>query len=164
MLAALSRIRDGYLKEGAAVNTEALSKTEREIHETRQKVGYLGDQLHKINVRRLGQGVNIMNLESGPNSPVPGSMRPRSTDLRNEIDGPPTPPPKDAMSTWSDTATLNSQNYAMNASVQTGLHSPSSYSESLVDASLVKPRPNFTKLGTYAQTTALSVYFICLNF
>lgn len=145
-------------------NADVLSKLDSAVHSARRHLEYYEEMLRQVQVRRLGQGVDNMSLGAGggANSPVPGAMRPRSTDLRNEAGGaPPTPPPKDSgASTWSDSATLNSQNYPSSSYTQTGMQSPSSYSVTPADTALVKTRPNFTKLGketwAYGRCTAFS--------
>lgn len=134
-------------------NADVLSKLDSAVHSARRHLEYYEDMLRQVQVRRLGQGVDNMSLGSAGSatSPASGSLRPRSTDLRNEAGPPPTPPPKDSSSTWSDSATLNSQNYPSNTYSQGGLQSPSSYSPA--DTALVKTRPNYTKLGKPAPTS-----------
>nr|AAD22633.1 protein kinase C [Sporothrix schenckii] len=129
-------------------NADVLSKLDSAVHSARRHLEYYEDMLRQVQVRRLGQGVDNMSLGSGgSNSPAPGSLRPRSTDLRNEAGGaPPTPPPKDSASSWGDTSTLNSQNYAASTYSQHGVQSPSNYSDSPADTAVVKTRPNYTKL------------------
>ncbi len=127
----------------------ALEQIDTMLREGRQLLSYYEQSLREVQMRRLGQGVDNMSLgpSGGSTSSGPGSMRPRSADLRNEQAGPPTPPPKDAMSSWSETATMNSYTYSMNSPGPSGSQVPAPYANSPAAASLTKTRPNFTKLG-----------------
>ncbi|OAA66575.1 protein kinase c [Niveomyces insectorum RCEF 264] len=132
-------------------NDAVRSKLDSQMREGRRNLEFFEEKLREFQMRRLGQGVESMTIGSGgssvstagPTAATPGSMRPRSTDLRAEQDGPPPPPPKDSTSSWGDNSTLNS----FSQSGRLGdMQSPSSYSVSPANAPLVKVRPNFTKL------------------
>ncbi|CAK7211513.1 Serine/threonine kinase [Sporothrix curviconia] len=125
-------------------NASVISKLDSAVHASRRNLEYYEEMLRQVQVRRLGQSIDNMSIgTAGSGSSVSGTLRPRSADLRNETGPPPTPPPKDS-SQWSDTATLNSQNYPSSTYMQPGLTSPSSYSPA--ETALVKTRPNYTKL------------------
>ncbi|EPE07001.1 protein kinase c [Ophiostoma piceae UAMH 11346] len=129
-------------------NKDVLSKLESQIIAARRNLQFYTDTLNKVKERRLGQGMENMSLGHHSSASTSSTMRPRSADLRNTQEAPPTPPPKDAGSNWSETSTLHSQNYVGGAGAagaaygSDALQSPT-YGDS---TPAIKVRPNFTKL------------------
>ena len=126
-------------------NKDVLSKLESQIIAARRNLQFYTETLNKVKERRVGQGMENMSL-GHHSSASTSSMRPRSADLRNTQEAPPTPPPKDAGSNWSETSTVHSQNFAGGVGGAYGsdaLQSPT-YGDS---TPAIKVRPNFTKLG-----------------
>ncbi|KAK8090726.1 calcium-independent protein kinase C [Apiospora phragmitis] len=76
-------------------NEDVRSRINSQIRDARRNISFFEDKLRDLQVKRLGQGVDNMSLSSG--STAVGSLRPKSgSDLLNDSEGPPTPPPKDS--------------------------------------------------------------------
>jgi hypothetical protein len=137
--------REKHLMSGAMAmrgqtNNDAVrSKLDTQIREGKRNLEFFEEKLRELQMRRLGQGVDSLSVNSGSTAATAAGRRPRSADLRNNSsEGPPTPPPKDS-GAWSGD-TLASQQYA-----QSGTMPP--FAGPPPDSSIPKARPNFTKLG-----------------
>jgi Hr1 repeat len=74
-------------------NEQVRARIDTQMREGRRNIQYLEERMQELQMRRMGQGINEMNLN--PNSAgAPG--RPHSAGLRDDRDGAPTPPPKDS--------------------------------------------------------------------
>ncbi len=93
----------------------------------------------------MGQGVNDMSISSG----APG--RPQSAGLRNDRDGPPTPPPKDGRGNYIDPATdrggYGNQEYSQIGGHGDMMPPRHPYAPPGPSQGMPKTRPNYTKLG-----------------
>lgn len=74
-------------------NESVRSRLDAQMREGRRNIQYLEDTLHQLQMRKMGQGVDNMGLGAAGSAGGPG--RPVSAGMRNDRDGPPTPPPKD---------------------------------------------------------------------
>jgi Hr1 repeat len=74
-------------------NETVKSRLDAQMREGRRNIQYLEDTLRQLQMRRMNQGMDNMGLGAGDGGP---SGRPQSGGFRNDRDGPPTPPPKDA--------------------------------------------------------------------
>jgi classical protein kinase C len=74
-------------------NETVKSRLDAQMREGRRNIQYLEDTLRQLQMRRMNQGMDNMNLGPGDSG---SSRRPYSGGFRNDRDGPPTPPPKDS--------------------------------------------------------------------
>jgi len=90
------------------------------------------------------------NMSLGPGS-AGGPGRPHSTGLRNDRDGPPTPPPKDSrggyMEVGSDRGGYGSQEYSQIGGHGDMMPPRHPYPPLGPGSGMPKSRPNYTKLG-----------------
>jgi hypothetical protein len=133
------------LMRGQTNNDAVRSKLDTQMREGRRNLEFFEEKLRELQMKRLGQGVDNLSVNSGSTAATgsAAARRPRSADLRNNsAEGPPTPPPKDP-SAWSGD-TLASQQYS-----QQGIMMPGQppFAAPPPDSSIPKARPNFTKLG-----------------
>ncbi len=81
-------------------NETVKSRLDAQMREGRRNIQYLEDTLRQLQMRKMGKGMESMNLQPGDN--VGSGARPYSSGLRNDRDGPPTPPPKDSRGAYLD--------------------------------------------------------------
>lgn len=127
-------------------NETVRARIDTQMREGRRNIQYLEERMQELQMRRMGQGMDNMNL--GPGAAGPG--RPQSTGLRNDRDGPPTPPPKDSRGGYMDAGTDRS-GYGTEYS-QIGGHGDMMpprhpYAPPGPGQSIPRSRPNYTKLG-----------------
>lgn len=126
-------------------NNEAVrSKLDTQMRDGRRNLEFFEEKLRELQMRRMGQGVENMSL--GSSGGGPSTPRPHSADMRNDQDGPPTPPPKDASSWGGDRSSYGSVQYS-----QIGQHGDMMpprhpYAAPAPSTGVPKARPNFTKL------------------
>ena len=120
------------------------------MREGRRNIQYLEERMRELQARKLGQGMENMNLCAGSNNAGPD--RPYSSGLRNDRDGPPTPPPKDGRGGYTE-AGSDRDGYGAKEYSQIDAHgdmmmpSRHPYGPPGPGSGMPKPRPNFTKLG-----------------
>lgn len=133
-------------------NETVKSRLDAQIREGRRNIQYLEDTLHQLQMRKMGQGMENMSLQSGENS-GPGG-RPYSSGLRNDRDGPPTPPPKDSRGAYIEQG-LDRGGYGAQEYSQTGGHGDMMpprhpYAPPAPGSTgMPKSRPHYSKLGRY---------------
>jgi hypothetical protein len=123
-------------------NEQVRSKIDTQIREGRRNIQYLEERLQELQMRRMGQGMNDMNL--GPGS-APG--RPQSAGI------PPTPPPKDSrgyMDAGSVGGGYGSQDYSEIGGHGNMMPPRHPFAAPGPEQSMPKSRPNYTKLGEQA--------------
>src|ERR1700712_186588 len=76
-------------------NEQVRSRIDTQMREGRRNIQYLEERMQELQMRRLGQGVDNMNVGPGGQSGG-GPPRPYGSGVRNDRDGPPAPPPKDS--------------------------------------------------------------------
>ena len=123
-------------------NEQVRSRIDTQIREGRRNIQYLEERMQELQMRRMGQGVDNMNI---------GPSRTQSSGLRNDRDGPPTPPPKDSRGGYMD-AGPDRGGYGTPEYSQVGGHGDMMpprhpYAPPGPDQSMPRTRPNFTKLG-----------------
>lgn len=115
------------------------------MREGRRNIQYLEERMQELQMRRMGQGMDNMNL--GPGS----AGGPQSSGLRNDSDGPPTPPPKDSRGGYtevgSDRGGYGNQEYSQIGGHRDMMPPRHPYAPPGPNAGMPKSRPNFTKLG-----------------
>ncbi|KAE8447716.1 hypothetical protein EG329_010523 [Mollisiaceae sp. DMI_Dod_QoI] len=120
-------------------NEQVRSRIDTQIREGRRNIQYLEERMQELQMRRMGQGVNDMNLGSGG---APG--RPQSAGI------PPTPPPKDSrggyMESGSDHGGYGAGQYS-DLGGHGGMMPPRHpYAPPGPGQGMPKSRPNYTKL------------------
>ena len=122
-------------------NNEAVrSKLDNQMRDGRRNLEFFEEKLRDLQMRRLGQGVENVNLSSG--------SRPRSADYRGDQGGPPPPPPKDA-SGWGGGGTYSQGQFSQIGQHGDMMPSQGPFPGQAPNSGIPKPRPNFTKLGTH---------------
>lgn len=121
-------------------NEQVRSRIDTQIREGRRNIQYLEERLQELQMRRMGQGMNDMNL--GPGG-APG--RPQSAGI------PPTPPPKDSrggyMDAGSDRGGYGTQEYSEIGGHGNMMPPRHPYAPPGPAQGMPKSRPNYTKLG-----------------
>jgi hypothetical protein len=122
-------------------NNEAVrSKLDNQMRDGRRNLEFFEEKLRDLQMRRLGQGVENVNLGSG--------SRPRSADYRGDQGGPPPPPPKDA-SGWGGGGSYGQGQYSQIGQHGDMMPSQGPFPGQAPGSGVPKPRPNFTKLGRH---------------
>ncbi|CZS88674.1 probable calcium-independent protein kinase C [Rhynchosporium graminicola] len=126
-------------------NEQVRSRLDTQMREGRRNIQYLEERMEELQMRRMGQGMDNVSLSS---SAAPG--RPQSSGLRNDRDGPPTPPPKDSRGGYEDVGNDNG-GYGSQEYSQIGGHSDMMpprhpYAPPGPGQGIPKSRPNFSKL------------------
>jgi len=127
-------------------NEQHRAKIDTQMREGRRNIQYLEERMQELQMRRMGQGVNDMNL----NSDTGGPGRPHSSGFRNDRAGAPTPPPKDPRGNYMDAG----GGYGTAEYSQIGGHGDMMpprhpYAPPGPGQSMPRSRPNYTKLGRY---------------
>lgn len=130
-------------------NETVKSRLDTQMREGRRNIQYLEEKLRELQMRKLGQGVDNMDIGQ-PGAGGPSSDR-QSTGLRNDQDGPPTPPPKDARGNYVGAGT-DIPNYGTAQYSQIGGHGDMMpprhpYAPPGPSSTIPKSRPHYTKLG-----------------
>lgn len=133
-------------------NDQVRSKLDNQMREGKRNLEFFEEKLKELQLRR---GMGDMNL-GGSSSSAASAPRPRG--LRNDSDGPPTPPPKDA----SGLATSGGEiQYSQIGG--SDLMPPRGPFAAPGPGSTPKPRPNFTKLGTPPCSSLIPFVFTSPN-
>jgi hypothetical protein len=132
-------------------NETVRARIDTQMREGRRNIQYLEERMRELQARKLGQGVENMSLSSGNNA---GLDRPYSAGLRNDRDGPPTPPPKDGRGGYTE-AGSDRGGYGTPEYSQIGGHGdmmppPHPYAPPGPGSAMPKSRPNYTKLGMFS--------------
>jgi len=130
-------------------NETVRSRIDTQMREGRRNIQYLEERMQELQMRRMGQGMEGMHLEPGSQG---GSGRPTSSGLRNDIDGPPTPPPKDSRGGYAefgrDRGGYGTQEYSQIGGHGDMMPPSHPYAPPGPGSAIPKTRPNYTKLGT----------------
>jgi hypothetical protein len=128
----------------AQTNNEAVrSRLDSQMRDGRRNLQFFEEKLRELQMRKMNQGLGSMSL-----APDGSSGRPRSADMRNDAEGPPAPPPKDAQQ-WGDRGSYGSQQYSQIGGQGDLIPPRHPYAPPSPASAMPKPRPNFTKLGPY---------------
>ena len=130
-------------------NEVVRARLDTQMREGRRNVEYLESRLHELQMRSVGQGVDNMNIGQG-NS---GAGRPQSAGMRNDRDGPPTPPPKNGSGGYlpdgQEAGGYGSHDYSQIGGHGDIMPPRHPYAPPAPGSGVPKPRPNFSKLGTF---------------
>lgn len=133
-------------------NEQVRSRLDTQMREGRRNIQYLEERMQELQMRRMGQGMDNMNLGSSSST---GPGRPQSAGLRNDRDGPPTPPPKDSRGGYADAGMdrgdYGTQNYSQIGGHHDIMPPRHPYAPLGPGQGIPKSRPNFTKLGMYCR-------------
>jgi hypothetical protein len=134
-------------------NETVKSRLDAQMREGRRNIQYLEDTLRQLQMRKMGQGMDNMSLQPGENA---GSgPRPYSSGLRDDRDGPPTPPPKDSRGGYldnqpgSDRGGYGTQEYSQIGSHGEMMPPQHSYAPPAPGSGMPKSRGNYSKLGMF---------------
>lgn len=132
-------------------NDDVRSRLDSQMREGRRNLQFFEEKLRDLQARRLGHGMDSMSLSSS--STAVNSVRPRSADLRGDVEGPPTPPPKDASGGYggTDRGSYGSGGYSSSGAHGDMMPPRQPYAQPGPGQGVPKARPNFTKLGKHPQ-------------
>ena len=129
-------------------NPQVQQSLDAQIKEGRKNIGYLEQRLQELEMRRMGQGMDGMNLSQGSNGeplqPGQGNMSPPN---QRDPYGAPAVPPK---STYPPTYNQSGQrgDYSDQLGAGTGMMPPRPpYGPGPPGSGVPKARPNYSKLG-----------------
>jgi hypothetical protein len=128
-------------------NEAVRSRIDTQMREGRRNIQYLEERMQELQMRRMGQSMDNMSLGAGNNGAPP------SSGLRNDRDGPPTPPPKDPLSGYteagSDRGGYGTADYSRIGGHGDMMPPRHPYAPPGPSSGMPKSRPNYTKLGKY---------------
>jgi hypothetical protein len=144
-------------------NETVRSRIDTQMREGRRNIQYLEERMRELQARKLGQGVENMNLGPGNNG---SPDMPYSAGLRNDRDGPPTPPPKDGRGGYTE-AGPDRGGYGTQEYSQIGGHGDMMpprhpYAPPGPGSAIPRTRPNYTKLGMLFTNQLLLVLTDCI--
>lgn len=125
-------------------NDQVRSKLDNQMREGKRNLEFFEQKLKELQVRR-GMG----DLSMGSSSSASASA-PRPRGVRDDSDGPPTPPPKDASGLPTSGGEIQYSQIG-----GTDLMPPRGPFAAPAPGSAPKTRPNFTKLGTLPSFSAV---------
>lgn len=132
-------------------NESVRARLDTQMREGRRNISYLEERMQELQARKMGQGMSNMSLGSGSDS------GPLSPGMRNDRDGPPTPPPKDPRGGYTeagfDQGGYGSQNYSKIGGHGDMMPPRHPYAPPAPGQGMPKSRPNFTKLGMQMRDT-----------
>ncbi|KFY83712.1 hypothetical protein V500_09980 [Pseudogymnoascus sp. VKM F-4518 (FW-2643)] len=127
-------------------NEQVRSKLDTQMREGRRNIQFFEEKMRELQIRTVGQ--NMDNMRLGPEGSGPQGGGPR-----NDRDGPPTPPPKDARGNYieqggTDQGGYGSGDYSnMFAEKPGGMMPPRHpYAPPAPGSGIPKPRANYSKL------------------
>jgi hypothetical protein len=127
-------------------NEQVRSRIDTQMREGRRNIQYLEERMQELQMRKMGQGMDNMNL-GGPGGPG----TPQSSGLRNDRDGPPAPPPKDSRGGYaevgSDRGGYGTQEYSQIGGHGDMMPPRHPYAPPGPGQGMPRARPNYTKLG-----------------
>jgi hypothetical protein len=131
-------------------NNEAVrSRLDAQMREGRRNIQYLEDTLRQLQARKMGQGMENLSLQ-GSGSAGP-QARPYGSAMRNDRDGPPTPPPKDSrgdyMGQGTDRGGYGTQEYSQIGGHGDMMPPRHPYAPPAPGSGMPKSRPHYSKLG-----------------
>ena len=140
-------------------NETVRSRIDTQMREGRRNIQYLEERMRELQARKLGQGVENMNLGPGNNG---GPDLGYSAGLRNDRDGRPTPPPKDGRGGYaeagSDRGGYGTQEYSQIGGHGDMMPPRHPYAPPGPDSAMPRTRPNYTKLGMRLRSNCFGPY------
>lgn len=131
-------------------NESVRSRLDNQMREGRRNIQYFEEKLRELQMRKMGQGVDNMNLGPSDNGGPAGRLP--NSGMRSDRDGPPAPPPKDSRGNYIQQGGSDRGDYGTQEYSQIGGHGDMMpprhpYAPPGPNAGIPKSRPNFTKLG-----------------
>ena len=136
----------------ASSNPQVQASLDSQIREARKGIEYLEERMRELQMRRME---NISGGHSGaPPPPSHGGASPQQRNVRGAHNiGPPTPPPKDGRSVYSeqgDYGDPGNGGYMNDMSGGSGMMPPRApFGPPGPGSSIPRTRPNYTKLGRH---------------
>lgn len=126
-------------------NEQVKARLDTQMREGRRNIQYLEERMQELQMRRVGSGVDNMNLGGG------GGGDPYASNSRNNRDGPPAPPPKDSRGGYGDDGAdrggYGTQDYSQIGGHGNVMPPRHPYAPPGPGQSMPRTRPNYTKLG-----------------
>lgn len=131
-------------------NESVRSRLDNQMREGRRNIQYFEEKLRELQMRKMGQGMDNMNL--GPSDNGGPAGRSLISGMHNNRDGgAPTPPPKDSRGNYiqqsSDRGDYGIQEYSQIGGHGDMMPPRHPYAPPGPGAGIPKSRPNYTKLG-----------------
>lgn len=142
-------------------NEQVKARLDTQMREGRRNIQYLEERMQELQMRRMGSGVDNLNLggagggggggASGGGSSGPGGDAGRPYSARSDSQGPPAPPPKDSRGGYGaepDRGDYGSQqDYSQIGGHGNVMPPRHPYAPSAPGQGVPRSRPNYTKLG-----------------
>ena len=133
----------------STANEQVKARLDTQMREGRRNIQYLEERMQELQMRRMGSGVDNMNLGGGG-----GGADPYASSSRNNRDGPPAPPPKDSRGAYGDEAAdrggYGTQDYSQIGGHGNVMPPRHPYAPPGPGQSMPRTRPNYTKLGEFS--------------
>ena len=149
-------------------NPQVQQSLDAQIKEGRKNISYLEERLNALKMQSMGQGMESMSMGSGSNGgPLPpshGALSPQQQSLRNNSFSPSSPNQGRGRGGYpSDQGSYGGPaqgGYMDQMGAGSGMMPPRPpYGPSAPGSSVPKARPNYSKLGSSANTTRnLQIY------
>jgi hypothetical protein len=128
-------------------NESVRSRIDTQIREGRRNITYLEERMQELQLRKMSTTGVDSNMGSGSHGPG----MPLSAGLRNDRDGPPTPPPKDSRGGYTevgpDRGGYGTQDYSQIGGHGDMMPPRHPYAPPGPNEGIPRSRPNYTKLG-----------------
>ena len=130
-------------------NPQVQASLDSQIREARKGIEYLEGRMRELQMRRME---TLDNSSGGPQPPSHGGLSPQHRNTRNAQNvGPPTPPPKDGGSSYTEQGDYGDPangGYMNDMSGGHGMMPPRApFGPPGPGSTVPKSRPNYTKLG-----------------
>ena len=131
-------------------NESVRSRLDAQMREGRRNIQYLEDTLRQLQMRRMGQGMENMSLQSGESAGPAG--RSYGSGARNDRSNRPAPPPKDSRGGYahpgSERGDYGSREYSQIGSHGDMMPPRHPYAPPAPGSTgMPRVRPNYSKLG-----------------
>ena len=129
-------------------NEQVRARIDTQMREGRRNIQYLEERMQELQMRRMGSGMDSLNLGGGGGG---GDGRQYGSGSRDGRDGPPAPPPKDSRGGYGDSGPdrggYGSQEYSQLGGHGDMMPPRHPYAPLGPGQSMPRSRPNYTKLG-----------------
>lgn len=130
----------------AQSNDNVKARLDNTIRDARKNLAYFEEKLRELQMRKMGTGIENMNIAGSSGQGSSRNSDPRSPNTS----APPMPPPKDSrgryMATGSDSGNYGSQDYSQIGGHGDMMPPRHPYAPPGPNVGMPKSRPNFTKL------------------